>query len=401
MRNITRKQLRILAGACVFQCALLGTMTNSVSLLMTQMRVDYEISMTQVSLYNTVKCIMSAVSAGGLTLVFYRLPRPIFMVINNLVLVAGFLILTIKESPLIFYGSACMFGMSFATSGVMISSVLKEYFPSMIGTATGLAMAFSGIGGAIFNPVMAWLCGMYGWRVTVILLGILTVGMTIAGVAAMFWGCREGEAESGTEVCREGTIEKQKKAADGISFVLCSLSLLGGAFLVAFNSFVAIYAQAIGYSVMVSASLVSAAMVGNIVGKMLFGIACDLWGIWKTMTGDLALLTVSFILLAVYPEILLLQYCAMLLFGLVFALFMMSIYQFAGLVFRRDYEKKAIGMLTGVNNAFMAVASLAIGILYDITGAFHIVLYLGAASCLLSIAAIRAITIRIRRKKYE
>ena len=129
MRNITRKQLRILAGACIFQCALLGTMTNSVSLLMTQMRVDYEISMTQVSLYNTVKCIMSAVSAGGLTLVFYRLPRPIFMVINNLVLVAGFLILTIKESPLIFYGSACMFGMSFATSGVMISSVLKEYFP--------------------------------------------------------------------------------------------------------------------------------------------------------------------------------------------------------------------------------------------------------------------------------
>ncbi|SHN88277.1 MFS transporter [Desulfitobacterium chlororespirans] len=45
-----------------------------------------------------------------------------------------------------------------------IPSLINNWFKKRVGFALGFALAMSGVGGAIFNPLGAWIIQTYGWR---------------------------------------------------------------------------------------------------------------------------------------------------------------------------------------------------------------------------------------------
>lgn len=125
-------------------------------------------------------------------------------------------------------------------SQIAVPFILAQWFPQNAGFAAGAAMAFSGISGAICNPLCAGLIRLLGWQATILILGALTMLLTIPGLYLMFrW--------------TPDAIQKQApEAAAGISetrqvriFLLLSAVLLSGGIGVQFSMNMSMYAQSI------------------------------------------------------------------------------------------------------------------------------------------------------------
>ena len=86
-------RLRVLIGACLFQCALLGILTNSSSVLFAHIRQELNLSLTQVSTYHTIKGVAGALGGAALTSLFFRLKKPVFMGIMLFVVTLSFAVL--------------------------------------------------------------------------------------------------------------------------------------------------------------------------------------------------------------------------------------------------------------------------------------------------------------------
>lgn len=393
-KGIKRQKTLVLIGACLFQLALLGTFANCVGIMMGYMRVEFHISVTQISIYNTIRSVLSGATASLLTRVFIKSRKPWFMIINNLMLILSFLLLIPGDGKGILYVSAALHGSSFGVSAIMVMDVLYRWFPQNVGAASGFAMMFSGIGGVIFNPLIACLLDIYGWKKTILCVSLITFGLTLAGVKLMFW--KRNPFDLDLQVADKESTLRQKKVfavhADRRKnrkrFFLCCMAIMGGAVALQFNNYVAIYAQSYGYPLKVGAALAAAVMVGNIIGKLIFGVASDHFGIWRTMRVTLLGIILALICFNSLPNHQGVLFIAAVLFGGVFALFMMSIYRLCPPVFGEQEGMRQVGRLTGVNNLLNALASVGIGMIFDANGTFRPVLWIIIASCAVSVIAV-------------
>lgn len=393
-KGIKRQRALVLIGACLFQLALLGTFANCVGIMMGYMRAEFHISVTQISLYNTIRSVVSGATASLLTRVFMKSRKPWFMIINNLMLILSFLLLIPGGGKGILYVSAALHGSSFGVSAIMVMDVLRRWFPQNVGAASGLAMMFSGIGGVIFNPLIACLLDICGWRMTILWVSLITLGLTLAGVRLMFWKRNPVDSDlyatdkESTLQQKEIFMENTDRRKNRKLFFLCCAAIMGGAVALQFNNYVAIYAQSCGYSLKTGAALAAAVMAGNIIGKLLFGAASDRFGIWRTMSVTLSgiiLALICFNSLSKHQAVL---FAAAVLFGGVFALFMMSIYKLCPPVFGEQEGMRQVGRLTGVNNLLNALASVGIGTIFDANGTFRPALWIIIASCAVSVIAV-------------
>jgi MFS family permease len=98
-----------------------------------------------------------------------------------LVLGVGIILLGFTQSLAMFYGAFILiaFGAGGCTSVVTMTAV-ANWFDKNVGKAMGLTASGFGASGLII-PLIVWMIAVYGWRMTLIILGI---GMWIVGVPA-------------------------------------------------------------------------------------------------------------------------------------------------------------------------------------------------------------------------
>lgn len=185
-RGLTRQQIAVLIGACLYQCAMIGVLMNCSGVLFAQIRQELGFSMSKVSLYNTMKSVITALAAASVTALYFKSRKPVFLLVNQLITISGFLLLTIGADTSMWYVSAVLCGISGCVGSVAIPMLLTRWFPDNSGTATGIAMAFSGIGGAVCNPLCANLIDSLGWKGAIWVLSAITLALTIPGLLLMF-----------------------------------------------------------------------------------------------------------------------------------------------------------------------------------------------------------------------
>ncbi len=386
--NFTKRQMLVLTGASLFQCALLGVLANSTGVLLTQIRMELELSMTEISAYYTIKSVVGALGGAFFAALFFKSDKKRYLLFNIFTLVASYLLLLVGAGNWLWYVAAALSGVSFCTATIMVPHVLGQWFPENIGFAIGFAMAFSGVGGAVFNPVASLLIDHFGWKGEILILSAVTVLITIPALGLMF-----GEKPPLAPVparTAEATAPAAPAPAAGhmaVPFILCCLAMLGGTVASAFTQYISIYAQGAGYALAVGATLNSSMQVGNVTGKLIFGIACDKIGIWKTMCLAIACIIAASLCFILVPGCLPLLYVASLLYGFNFALMMISVSRCSVSAYGADGAKRYMGFHTSINSAAGAVVSMSVGLLYDATGSFIPILLLGSGFGCLSIIA--------------
>lgn len=376
-RGLTRQQIAVLIGACLYQCAMIGVLMNCSGVLFAQIRQELGFSMSKVSLYNTMKSVITALAAASVTALYFKSRKPVFLLVNQLITISGFLLLTIGADTSMWYVSAVLCGISGCVGSVAIPMLLTRWFPDNSGTATGIAMAFSGIGGAVCNPLCANLIDSLGWKGAIWVLSAITLALTIPGLLLMFCSpAPEGRAPEKKVSHASGHLKVE-------TIVLVAVALIGGSLGVTFAVNISMFAQSIGYSLTVGASMTTMIMIGNVCSKFLYGMFCDKVGVWRATMGALAVAAAALLCYLVSPNGTVVLFAASLLYGCVYALSVVGISRCCIAAYGQQESKRYLGVHTCINSVVMAAASLLVGVLVDVFGSFTPVLLtvLGTMAC--------------------
>jgi MFS family permease len=189
---------------------------------------------------------------------------------------------------------------------VPVPIMILNWFKKRTGLVMGVVMCFSGIGGIVLSRVYAVLINALGWREAYLIAGIILLVLTIPFTAFVFAmrpsdiGRKAYGEEDSVPRIVDGTVEKQ--AASGASnvagsgsgvpfrkalfsvpfvmmFLICGLVAFFGTTLTILSKF----GQSIGLPLDQAANLISIALAGNMISKILLGWLNDKIGIHKTV----------------------------------------------------------------------------------------------------------------------
>ena len=383
MKNITAKQWRVLIGACLFQCAMVGVLINCSGVLFAQIRGEFGFTMSRVSLYNTIKGVATALAAASITAWYFRSQKAVFLFINQLITVGAFLLLILGADGPLWFVSAGLCGLSSCIMNVAVPMTLNQWFPDNPGTATGIAMAFSGISGAVCNPLCARLISSVGWHGAIYVLGGVMLALTIPGLLLMFHDKAPGPI---IKPPAKASVRKGNSHIKWRTVVLVTVLLLGGSLGVTLAVNMSIFIQSLGYSLTVGAAMTTMVMMGNVGTKFLYGAMCDRIGVWRATQCCLLLEAAALLCYLFLPGCLWLLYIVSLLYGCTYALSVVGLSRAVVTAYGAE-SGRFLGIHTSLHSAIMAGASLLVGVIVDRFGGFRPVLALTLAVVICSFAA--------------
>ena len=140
-------------------------------------------SYTQISLAASLRGLEMGLLAPFVGILVDRFGSRKLLLSGSLVLGFGIILLGFTKSLAMFYGAFILiaFGAGGCTSVVTMTAV-ANWFDKNVGKAMGVTVSGFGASGLII-PLIVWMIAVFGWRMTLIVLGI---GMWIIGVPAAF-----------------------------------------------------------------------------------------------------------------------------------------------------------------------------------------------------------------------
>jgi sugar phosphate permease len=350
--------------------------------------------------------IMSGVSSlvGGWLLTKFRI-RPV-MLVGCILLGAGVILQSQASSITAVYLSRFLMGSSLGFVGVAPCVVLVSgWFEKGRGTALGIALTGTSLGGSIVSLMAAPLIANYGWRTAMLILSGL-VWIVLVPVLIMFVrenGAPNAEAAENAEKGAEGT------ASDGLTLGQAVRTPLFWAFgaaamLVFYPIFVILqqfilYVQTprIGISAESAAFGQSALFAIGVGGKYLAGWLSDKLKAMNVMVGFAALMFASSLVL------LDLTASNALLFLLPFAIgyggTWVMLQRLASELFGRREIGKILGAITLIEVIGASIGGLLTGSIADRNGGDYSVAFYGvtiaAALALCAVVAVRLLTHRV------
>ncbi|MDR2672735.1 MAG: MFS transporter [Coriobacteriales bacterium] len=284
---------------------------------------------------------------------------------------------------------------------VPVPIMILNWFKKRTGLIMGIVMCFSGIGGIILSRVYAVLINAFAWRTAYIIAGIILLVLTLPFTAFVFAmkpsdigktaygeeenraprvvdGIAEDEAVPGVSgVTKSGSGVPFKKALPTVPFammfLICGLVAYFGTVLTILSKF----GQSIDLPLDQAANLISVALAGNMISKILLGWLNDKIGIHKTVIIQLAMIFLGLAIMAFLQE----SYTALLV-GAFFFGAQATLYSIATpLLIRRYFGEKDYTRIftwarigTGVLGA---VGSTIVFVVFSTFGSYTPVLIIG------------------------
>ena len=388
----------VLACCCAISLGF-GMTANSAGQYLVPILSELHFGMGEYSLAGSLRGILGLFSIAMLNKVLTR--------VNIRVLTSSCLIVTVI--CMILTSTFTQLWQWFAIGAVMgiVSPVIQLMVPPILlsnwfvkkrGFAVGLSMTFSGIGGVIMNPILAWLIESYGWRTAYVInavivgavlmpffLFVITLKPSDKGLKPYGYeeegGQKEpdgtGGASHGDQA--QGVLREDALRSPSIVFmfvIFVSVGLLGG-----YSQLLTAYGISLGLASTLAAVLPSLSMAGNILGKILLGVINDKFGGLTMMYSSLVIAMASLLLLLSGTRLpLAFLLTGAFLAGNLLTLMSVSTPLLTQTIYgSRDYSRIYLMLSLGQSLAG-TVGGPTLGLLYDYTGGFSLSLAVGAVA---------------------
>lgn len=281
----------MIASAAIY-AASVGIIVSCAGLLYRAVAEDFNVGVSEISLYTSLMYLTVTILLPFAGKVLNKFDIRYILTISGLINALAFGLMGTYNSVIPFYfsGIALGIGSTFLIYGT-IPLLINNWFKAKAGTSLGFAMAFMGIGGAIFAQITGNLIESIGWRSTYMILGV-SVALLILPFSIFVIRAKpeqlnmkaygEDESESSETASTTTTVEKgiTKKAALKTPAFYCVLlftGLFGLASTVGFH--VPNFIQSVGFTAAMAAIGVSCVTIGQTAGKFLLGAVNDKFGI--------------------------------------------------------------------------------------------------------------------------
>lgn len=384
----------ILIACCFLQAGGVGALSNSAGILVPAVLGDLGFTQGKFILYMTIQglCMVAALPLAGRLLP--KVNIRILVSMGIVVSAAAFASMGSFRAVWQWYIAGGVLGFSSGFVFLLPAPVMiGNWFKKKSGLAMGLAMACSGIGGAVMNPLGGLFISRFGWRATYVIMAVIALALVLpfslfvirfkpADVGAAPYGAEEGDDLPGAGAQALSGVSA-KTAVRSFSF-LCVFLVAGLiSFGATFLQLLPTFAGTVGLAP-IAAFLSSAVMIGNIVGKLALGWLNDALGARNSTLAGLGIVAAAFVLFLLAGLGAAVALAGAFLYGVVMSMVSVSI----PLVVRRAFGARDYSQIFSyVSMGTSLIGSLGVSVIafmYDAFGSYSPSFVMGIGICVLS-----------------
>ena len=282
----------IMVASAAIYAASVGIIVSCAPILYRAVAEDFNVGVSDISLYTSLMYLTITILLPFAGKILNKFDIRYILTIAGILNALAFGLMGTYNSVFPFYisGIALGIGSTFLIYG-SIPLIMNNWFKAKVGTSLGIAMAFMGVGGAIFAQVTGVLIESIGWRSTYIVLGIIVaililpfsifvirskpeqLNMTAYGADKV-----DVNVTNSVEKAPEtGVLKGVAMKSPAFYLVMLFTGLFGLASTVSFH--VPNFVQSVGFTATMAATGVTFVTIGQTAGKFLLGAINDKFGI--------------------------------------------------------------------------------------------------------------------------
>ena len=406
LKNHTMRHWLIVLACCGLAASAIGICSNTLGVFYTPVSNDLGVGRGAFAFHATVGSLLTGFMGPVVAKLMKKYPMKLLMAGGIIIAAAATMLMGLAHNLILFYALGLMrgFGCAFFTM-MPLTTIISNWFAEKNGLAVGIAMSFSGLSGAVFNPIVSSLITNYGWSTAYFITGICIFALAMPGVIFILRlnpsDC--GLLPYGAKSERKADIKVTHKPEKVNFFNLTFISLA------AFSTILCLvigiaqhfsgYTESLGLGLTLGATMTSAGMVGNIISKLVIGVLSDKIGAFRscqvmTFTNFIGLIG---LMLLPKSNVTLLG-CAF-LYGFIYSI------TGAGtpLLVRQIYGPQRYAMAYSVVNIVTCIGSAfsltIVGLIYDFTGSYYGAFTGGAVIDIIAIALLLILMKRLKAGK--
>ena len=385
----------IVASCIVIMCLPCALVLSCAGIFFTPVSEYFGVSRAQFTLYFSILNIMMMLT---LPLAGNHLSRlDARKVLSGATLLSGLGLIGMSQGNSMpwFYAMGAVMGFGIAPLIYLsVPTLINAWCAKRVGFFVGLCMAFTGIGGVIFNPIGTALIqsGPEGWRTAYLVFGIIvlvgTLPFTLFVVRSkpvdkglLPYGAEEAtgkEVATGTPVDRVSASVAMKTPAFIAIAIFCGVITLNQTIYQFLASYATSFEATLPQIAAASGVVASAAMAGQAIGKVLLGIINDR-SVRLGIIFGLSCGAVGVLLMWLMPSPLVLLLAGAFLFGVVYAMTTVQTPLLVRSVFGSADYTNIYARISMVGSLMSAVAAVFWSFVIDSPGGFPLMFVLGLA----------------------
>lgn len=386
----------VMVGCCLIMFGTMGIMSGgSIGVYMTPAAEALGTTKTAISLYDSIRTLVMALFQSVAAIVFKKYDVRITVALASLLCGGGAIVIGLMNSVAGWYVGAVLngIGLSFICY-MLIPIVINNWFHASMGLAAGIAMSCSGLGGAVFSPIVGALIKHYSWTTAIMITG--AIGGAISILAALLllrsrpedkgllpYGYNpDAKAETATENSKGLSVSQALRSP---FFYIIILSIMLIYFYGSFQIHITNYAVSVGFPIELASRVASLMMIGLVVGKILLGFVNDRLGGLATLGAAVILVLAAVFILVTSHGVVTMVFIGAFLVGMsAGSLQLVPPMLIRGSMGNKDYGK-LYGYAATVGVLVSAVAAPIYARILDVTGTYNTIIAVAAGGMVLAL----------------
>lgn len=378
----TKKHWLVISILSLLAAISIGLCTNAVGVFYDPVAKDLGVLKGSFAMHATLSSLANALTSLMMAKIIKRVNYRKLLWVSLTVATITTLAMAFSDQLWEFYVLGIARGIAIGTFGMVpLTMIITNWFEKKHGLATSITLSFSGLSGAIFSPLLSYFISTFGWReaymfaaLSIVLLGIpaLCVHWTITpeAMGLMAYGAQNNK-------------QIQEPRKNKVPLVSVSLICLG-IFTVLHTSITGIsqhmsgMATSIQLSAALGATMMSAAMLGNIACKLFIGVLSDALGPIKACVCMIFINILSLLGLAfgMFEKSAVLLLISSFTFGSIYAVGAVGIPLLTRYFFGQENFGSVYSVIAFLTNVGSSLSLTLIGYFYDFMGTYITVLWI-------------------------
>lgn len=382
MNNKICKSWYVLIVCCGLAASSIGISINSSGVFYTPVSESLGIMRGTFTMHMTIFSLVTALSALIVPKLMNKFKYKLILIISVIVAVISTAVMAYSKSVYVFYLLGAIRGFSTGLFSIVpLTMIINGWFKKHHGLATSIVFGFSGLGGAICSIILSNCILKFGWNVTYIIKASIILILCLPAIIYPFEVSAIDEGKIPLGYDKDEKIEKNINKGNNFNFI--TIGFICFAIFAFINTTITGitqhfpgFSETIGKSAAVGSALLSAAMIGNVITKLIIGFLSDRIGAVKASI-TMILVNILGIILVISSSQTIILLSGAFLFGSIYSVGAVGLPLLTKYFFGIDNYPKVFPIISFLSNIGAALALSIVGYIYDFTKSYNYAFLLG------------------------
>lgn len=275
-------------ACCLLATSSIGICINSVGIFYTPVSEFLGVGRGTFAFHTTLSSLAIGFCAPVIARMMRRYSAKLIAVGGVVLTVLATALMALSKDIIMFYALGLMRGIGCsAFAGAPLTIIIGNWFEKRNGFAIGFMFCFGGIGGATFNAVFSRLIENIGWQYTYLVMAATMLVLSLPAAFLIYYspeelgllpyGRKEEQKPNEKGSKREVVVPKPVSLRSSV-FVFVGIFALLATSISGVGQHFPGFSETLGFDMSFGATMLSVAMIGNIVFKLIIGVLSDKFG---------------------------------------------------------------------------------------------------------------------------